>query len=96
MARHGEQSRQRTPGHVQNQKQQGQQQQHQVEGQIHPVRRPEYRDAALVIADKKRDRHRHAKQCQKPQGGPHVYLPAAAVARAASVSSTRGNCSVFI
>ena len=90
--RYGEKRVQAPPGQVKNDKQQGQQQQHQVERQIQPVRRPKQGDATLVVPNKQRHGRSHRKQRQQPQRSAHAQRPAAAVASAASVSSTRGSC----
>ena len=49
-----------------------QQQQHQVERQVHPPRRPEHRDRALVVAGEQRHRGRDAEQGQKPECRAHT------------------------
>ena len=64
LPRQVEQRRQRAQGGMQEHESGEQQQQHQVERQVDPVRRPEDGHRTLVVASKQRDRDRHAEQGQ--------------------------------
>ena len=78
LARQVEQRRQRAQCGMQEHESREQQQQHQVERQVHPVRRPEHRDGALVVAREQRDGDGDAEQGQEPERGAHQRSGAAA------------------
>ena len=75
LARQVEQRRQRAQRGMQEDEGAEQQQQHQVERQVHAVRRPEHRDRALVVAREQRDGDGDAEQGQEPEGGAHQRPP---------------------
>ena len=94
LPRQVEQGRQGAQRSVYGHKDTQQDQQHKIEREIDAVGWPEHRDDALVVAGKKRNCHRNGKQRQKPERRSH-YRPAAAVANAANVLSSRGISATF-
>jgi len=56
---------------MQDKKNNQQTQDHQIQRQVNPIRRPEYSDGAFVISGKKRTSHCHAEKRQQPECAAH-------------------------